>query len=192
MRRPRIGVDTDGVLADMLTLLQAHYSTLFDVSLPALDNWEIGEHIPKGREREFWETFGETNIHSALKPYRNTYDGLRNLIDVADVYIVTSPLSSCRTWASDRERWLHEYFGIPRSRVIHTSAKYTFAGDMLIDDKPQHVEEWAAEHQNGIPVLWAQPYAKLEHIERDDLRARVIRTDSWVEIAGLLRERMAA
>lgn len=191
MRRPRCGVDTDGVLADMLSLLQAHYSDLFGVPLPSLDCWEIGEHIPKGREREYWETFGETAIHSKLKPYRNTYDGLRHIAEVADVYIVTSPLSSCRTWASDRERWLLEYFGVTRNRVIHAAAKYTFAGDMLIDDKPEHVEQWAAEHPSGIPVLWAQPYARLEHIERDDIRARVVRTDSWVEIARLLRERGA-
>lgn len=186
MKRPRVGVDCDGVLADMLSLLQAHYADLFNVPLPSLDCWEIGEHIPKGREREFWETFGETAIHSKLKPYRNTYDGLRHIAEVADVYIVTSPLSSCRTWASDRERWLLEYFGVTRNRVIHTAAKYTFAGDMLIDDKPEHVEQWAAEHPSGIPVLWAQPYARLDHIKCPKVRSRVIRTDDWAHLASIL------
>jgi len=49
--------------------------------------------------------------------------------------VVTSPMTSSRTWHGDRERWLREHFGIEPNHVIHAAGdrKALVRGDLLVE-----------------------------------------------------------
>jgi len=72
--------------------------------------------------------------------------------------------------------------------MVHTHAKYTFFGKMLIDDKPQNIDEWAKEHyhNHGVPVLWSQPY-NTAHVFEPGINYRVVRTNSWNEVVDIVK-----
>ena len=72
--------------------------------------------------------------------------------------------------------------------MVHTKAKYVFYGSMLVDDKPSNVEEWAAEHLDGVPVMWSQPYNS-GHRFPQGVNHRVVRTDSWEDLVKILQVR---
>lgn len=184
-RKPRVGVDCDGVVADLFAIMLRAYADLFGKELDGLTTWDVSPHIPDGRVPEYWQHIGSMPVHDQLQPYPEAVAGIARLQEVADVHFVTSDLGSCRTWAADRDDWIHRTFGIGRKKVIHCDAKYAFHGAMLIDDKPDHIESWAREHELGCPVLFSQPYNEA-HVFADDLRHRVVRSNDWNHVARLV------
>lgn len=160
-RHKRVGVDVDGVLGDLLDPLfaffNARYGTQYGVS--HMVGWDVADLVPDGDVEGFWRDFGrEVRVHDVLRPYDGAVEGMRHLAEVADVYVVTSHLHTAPTWVYDRDRWVMEHFGVPKSRMVHASDKYVFAGAGLIDDKPQNVIEWQEEYPDAKGVLWRQRY----------------------------------
>jgi len=113
-------------------------------------------------------------------------EGVARLREVAEVYIVTSPWNSCRTWLHDRETWLKRHFDIPHSHVLACSAKHLVAGDLFVDDKTETCVAWddaqASWWQNEdgtkgetFAVQWRTP-----HNRRDEWTGRSAR--SWSEL----------
>ena len=180
----RAGVDVDGVLADLLGPLfeffNARYGTAYAVS--HMTGWDITDLVPDGDEAGFWADFGrEVRVHDRLEAYPGAVEGMRELAKGAEVYVVTTYLHSAPTWVYDRDAWIMKRFGIPKSRMVHTAAKYVFGGRMLLDDKPQNVEEWQGEHPSGKGVLWRQPYNESVALGRGiGYEAR-----SWPEVVDL-------
>ena len=159
--KPRVGVDVDGVLADLLSPLFSHMNTMLGTRYTPdhMKDWDIAELVPEGRRDEFWDSFGkEVRVHDALRPLPGAVEGMQLLAEVADVYIVTAYLRSAPTWVHDRDRWLAEHFAISDKRIVHTHAKYTFSAKALVDDKPATVAAWQREFRWGFGVLWDQPY----------------------------------
>lgn len=74
----------------------------------------------------------------------------------AEIVFVTSPWRGHPTWASEREEWLGDLF--PGYPVVSTHAKYVCAGDVMIDDRPEHLQRWYASTRSGHPLLWDAPY----------------------------------
>lgn len=181
-KKPRVGVDVDGVLADLITPMFELMNRLLHTSYSVehMEDWSIDHLIPADRADEFWRELGKPGLHAQLKPHPGAVEGIRALSDVADVYIVTSYLHGAETWVYERDAWLHKHFGIPRAKIVHTRAKYTFYGRVLVDDKPENVVEWQAEHPHGAGVLWLQPYNR----RNDDARIQH-RTDRWDEVIRL-------
>lgn len=204
-RKPRVGVDVDGVLADLLTPLFQHLNTLLGTTYAPdhMKDWDIAELVPPERRDEFWNTFGrEVRVHDALQPLPGAVEGMKLLQEVADVYIVTAYLRSAPTWVHDRDRWLSEHFGVGDKKIVHTHAKYVFSGEMLIDDKPETVERWCREHPNGRGVLWDQPYNRAAatrqilwssetfyHVTGGNSHAMIpFRTSDWSCVCAILHE----
>ncbi len=182
-KKPRVGVDVDGVLADLMTPMFALLNRLAGTaySVEHMDDWTIDPLIPKDHADEFWRELGRPGLHANLQPYAGAVEGMRALSEVADVYIVTSYLTGAETWVHERDAWLAEHFSIPRARIVHTRAKYTFYGRALVDDKPENVIEWQTEHAHGAGVLWLQAYNR----RCDDARIRH-RTDQWQDLVRLV------
>lgn len=186
--KPRVGVDVDGVLLDLLTPLYEFANKRFNTAYRQedLSTWSIEEHLLIDDATAFWDDFAaETRGHGALQPLPGAVDGMRRLGDVADVYIVTSYLTNSATWVHDRDAWLARHFGISRKSIVHTHAKHVFSGAMLIDDKADNVRDWVAEHERGRGVLWAHPFNRREHVQ---YHPRVLRTDSWAEVIHRIQQ----
>lgn len=160
-RRPRVGVDVDGVLADLLTPAFALMNDGFGLAVTPghMTSWEFEGLIPEAVRGEYWRRLGAPGyVHDHLRPLPGAVEGVALLAERFEVYVVTSYLHDAETWVHERDAWVMEHFKIPRSRMVHTRAKYVFHGAALIDDKPQNVEEWRAEFPHGAGILWAQPY----------------------------------
>ncbi len=85
------------------------------------------------------------------------------LVEVADVYVVTSPWDSSPTWMHERTRWVAKHFPeIGRRRVIHAAQKHLIRGDIFVDDKPSHIEEWTRHWPNGAAVLFDMHHNRTE------------------------------
>lgn len=143
-KRLRVGVDVDGVLADLLELLVQHVEDVFDEKIDPLEVKDhdfidifLRKYVDPSRTKDFWETLSVPGkVHNNLKVIPGSIEGIRELQQVADVYIVTAPLFSGTTWTHERSAWLFKHFGIKHKNIIYTHAKYTFFGDALVDDKP--------------------------------------------------------
>lgn len=179
----RVGIDVDGVLADLLTPLLTIASELLqrEVYVSHLQSWDLDD-LFLGDDAallpELWRRAGAPGFCRDLRPYEGAVEGVAALREAgADIFVVTSPLHDAPTWTHDREHWLREHFQIHRHHINHVHEKYTFAGGMLVDDKPENIERWAAEHE-GVAVLWDQPW-NAQHVFRHETRAEVRRTSVW-------------
>ena len=188
-RARRVGIDVDGVLADLLTPGLALLSrwTGKEITPDHLQEWSFDNLIPEGRIGEFWEEMGSPGMCGSFEPYPGAVQGVKRLQEVCDVYIVTSALHTGKTWTYERDNWLMKHFGIPRSRIVHTQAKYTFYGMALVDDKPLNIELWAATHPGQLPVLWTQPYNKDVEFP-PAISSSIVRTSSWHGLYDLVKE----
>jgi len=187
-RKPRVGVDVDGVLADFSTPALKLMSEFLGKPLtPEMQQtWDLEDLLPSERVEEFWRLVGATKgFCRDLPPLPGAIEGIQELKKVASVYIVTAYLYHGHTWVHERDRWVEEHLGLGHSRVVHTKAKFTFSAHMLIDDKPRNVQEWAEEHEKGVPVLWTRPFNVGEKFP-GRIDYRVVRTDSWEKVVALV------
>jgi len=180
-------LDVDGVLADFV----GAYLDLLNITCgikatrEQITSFDIGTSLGLTDEQaaRVKRAIGnEPQLARSLDVYPGAVDGVERLAKVADVYIVTSPWNSNPTWMHDREHWLREWFCIPHSRVVHTSAKHLCRGDFLVDDKTDTLHKWARENPNGTPVQWKTPHNRL-----DGWQSRA--TDSWVELCSFVAAR---
>ncbi len=174
--KPRVGVDVDGVLADLTALILGALNRMHGTSFREEDmtTWRAQDLFPGLDEAAFWREIMAPGFHRSIPVYPGAQEGLRALQEVADVYIVTSHLPFAPTWVSERDAWLMEHFHIPHAKIVHTEAKYVFLGRALIDDRPSNVARWQAEHPRGVGILWARSCNRA--YEEIGIRHRV---DSW-------------
>ena len=186
-KKPRVGVDVDGVLADILEPCFKVASEMMgsEITMDHMVAWDLDHLLPPDRIEEFWLRIGEPGLCRGLKPYPGAVEGLAALREVADVYIVTAYLHDAVQWVHERDKWIQEHFGIPSKKMVHTKAKYTFSGKALIDDKPQNIQEWGDEHGTGIPILWSMPYNEKAQFTAS-LDYKVVRTNSWENIVRVI------
>lgn len=162
-RRPRILLDVDGPLT--LGFVAATCQVLRDLGYPAdadtLHEWDLMKAygVSADDERYAYQLLGEPGL--AL--HFDARDGAAKFVEDLkqrdyDVYAVTAPLSSSRTWAADRIDWLGKTVGIDRKHVVSTDDKVPVAGDVLLDDKPSNVQHWQAEYPHGLAILWREAY----------------------------------
>lgn len=155
MKKPVVGVDVDGVLVDMLGQCFITMEQMFGkkVTYSDVTGWCIDHHL-EGRAEEFWEAIGSSDFHSKVVPYPGAVEGIHELMKVAEVYVVTSPLQFGRTWTYDRDRWLRDHFGFDLGQIVHMRAKHRFFGDALVDDRPENIQHWQQAHPNGKGIVW--------------------------------------
>jgi 5'-nucleotidase len=92
-----------------------------------------------------------------LDPIPGAIEAIQRLNLIADIYVVTSPLSALDTWAHEREAWIKERLGFSNKRIISTSAKHLVHGDFLVDDRAENCESWNMA-RTGTAVIWESPW----------------------------------
>jgi 5'(3')-deoxyribonucleotidase len=189
VKKPRVGIDVDGVLGDLLTPMFGPLNEMFglQVTLDVMKEWDFDHLIPEGRLQEFWDAVGAPGFQDRMHPYPGAVEGIQLLKEVADVYIVTAYLTNGKQWVYERDAWIFKTFGIERHKMVHTKAKYTFFGRMLVDDKPSNIDGHAQEHPTAVPVIWDRPYNQVFDWH-PDVVPRLVRTSSWDEVARLVKE----
>ena len=167
MPRALIGLDVDGVLADLVgRLLQIVYERtgqrfvreqVTQFSLQAV----LGDEI--------WtvasDALAEPGFASSLQLIEGAREGVERLRTLGRVVFVTSPYLRSATWAAERTHWLIRHLGARQEDIVNTADKTLFAGEILVDDAPQNLEAWTKtgryavravqpwnEHAPGLPA----------------------------------------
>jgi len=176
--------DVDGVLADFLggicgVLKERGYP---DIRRERVVRWDIASclDVPS---KVIYDIAGCEGFCECLEVLPGAVALVDTLRHHGDVYFVTSPVWSARTWMFERTRWLREYFDVKPSEVVHTSAKHLVRGDVLIDDKPETINQWLLAQPGTDPypargVVWDQPYNR-NPPWAEGVRGRVHRVRNW-------------
>jgi 5'(3')-deoxyribonucleotidase len=178
-------LDVDGVLADFIGGALQIVNDLFGTAHVREDVTQFDIAASLGLTAEQGAVMKRAigampRFAGALRVLDGAVEAVRQLHQIAEIYIVTSPWNSNPTWCHDREAWLDRHFGILHARVIHTSAKHLVAGDILVDDKTSTLEQWRAAHPIGIAVQWATPHNRCDAWDGAS-------TSSWDELIAIVR-----
>lgn len=175
IRRPKLGIDIDGVCADFVGACIAvwYQETGLLVDRAQLDQWSIFDCgvmdrdivAPRVEKRGFCASL---DLFPEAKP------GLATIEPWADIYAVTSPWHESEWWVSERTTWLEEKLGIDHRHQIHTSAKELVRVDVFVDDRPENVAKWQVAFPEGRALLWDTPHNRKEHAGT--------RVKSWNEV----------
>jgi len=183
--RPRFLLDIDGVCADFFSAALPVIHELSGVFYQPSDfpTWDLFDVIPERFEAPFYERCRAQGFCASIKPYDGAVEGVARLSKAADVRVVTSPIHGPH-WYYERTEWVKRHLSIHEKHVTHKSEKEFEWGDYLLDDKPAHIERWAARHPDGLGILWAQPYNE-QHRFDPKLR-NIVRARSWLEVASFV------
>ncbi len=175
-------IDVDEVLADF-------QGAAFDViarvtgrrhSREECKQWEMfGQFLQPEERKPVFAEIRKPGFCSALSPLPGAQEGVKRLQELGEVYAVTSPFRS-EPWVHERTKWLEDHFGIQESNVVFTSAKFLVTGDVLLDDRPDHILKWEAKHPHGHGLLWHLPNTAGQHDDID-------RVHTWDEVIRRVR-----
>lgn len=193
--KPTVLLDVDGVIANFidatLELLRRDHRVMCTDDSRNWPCWSMADAIfrqwPKDADcywglppkisveestRLLSDVWNSERFATGIRPYEGAIEGVLALMEIADVYFVTSPIWTSKTWTYDRALWLRDHLGIDNRRIIFTSSKHLVHGDIFVDDKPETVEKWRQHNSPAYAVVWDQPYNQ-GHPEL------LIRTSDW-------------
>jgi 5'(3')-deoxyribonucleotidase len=157
--RPTVLVDVDGPLA---AFDQAALDTIFAITgrryaLDDIRTWEVFESVEQDNpevKKQVYDRMKGRGGCLGIPVADGAKEGLAKLQELCEVVIVTSPFWGSETWVYEREKWLVENLGIKAHDIIHARKKFHVAGDVLVDDKPDHIQKWSARFPRGRGILW--------------------------------------
>lgn len=161
-KKPVVLLDCDGVPSDFIGGVLEIVDDITGLSFERddVDQFDffqaLGVSIDDGRAIK--RAIAVPGFCESLQVYEGAKQGVKDLQEIADVYVVTAPWNSSPTWTYERESWLWRHFKIPHSHVIHTSAKHLVSGDAFVDDKTSAVEAWKIERPAGLAIRWETPH----------------------------------
>lgn len=158
MQRRKFNLDIDGVSCDWLggALPIIHKVTGRLYTREEFTTWDIYDVIGHEHAPACNVLFHAAGFCAGLQPFPGAVEGIERLRELVDVRALTSATHS-PYWYYERVEWVGRYHGIEPRRVHFTFCKEDVFGDFLLDDRPNHVEDWALQHPNGIALLWDQP-----------------------------------
>ncbi len=167
MRRLRIALGCDGVLADVVSGI---LRVVEEVTGRRHDPAEVTEldfaralGLSAREASEVRRTIEERRgFVTALAPYPLARQGVRRLRELGEVSCVTSPWRSSPWWRAERDSWLALHFGI--DVVHHAEDKSTCSADVFVDDCSEHVRAWSAAWPSRVAVLWRTPHNAAEAV----------------------------
>lgn len=186
MKRRRILLDCDGVLADFCTacfdLIEAHTGDRH--THEEVTHWDLFTVVGKAHLKPLMkETAAKSGWCLGFPMYAGAQGFVQRLQELGEVVIVTSPMTT-PYWAYERTVWLEQHFGIPKGRIVHTEGKHYVRGDVLIDDADENCFKWHAEYPDALTLLWDAPYNR----EVDLHGTGIVRVKSWDEALAAIEE----
>jgi len=176
-------VDCDGPLADFVaaTLDVVFEETGRRILPESITTWGIFDSInDKTLEDRVYEKIKSEGQCLALAVVSGAPEGIKRLQGIADLVVLTSPFHGAKTWVYERELWLERHFGIDPHDIIHARKKYHVYGDVLVDDRAQHLREWSRRWPNSRALLWNTPGNRSE--------TGLERVKTWDEVYNIVDE----
>lgn len=154
-------VDVDGIVASFSGAAAKVMSTLTgkDITHDDVIYWEVTKILESEELRKAAkEEFNREGFCHSFEIYDGSQAAIRELSEISDLYFVTAPLSSNRTWMPERVEWLQRHFNTPYSRIAFVHDKFIVHGDFLIEDHPDNAAAWSVENPLGKALLWDRAY----------------------------------
>lgn len=137
----RVLLDVDGVLADFV----GHLISTVNLPIKREDvvQWQLLDLLTDADRRAATRTMATPGYWATMPIVVGAREGV-NLLRAAghEVLFVTSPWLSCVGWEFTRRNWLVDRFGARPEDVIPSLRKDVVVGDVLVDDKADHVVAW--------------------------------------------------
>jgi len=160
--RIRVGVDLDGVVADFtggwIRLYNAQFGA--EVTPDQVTAWDAPEQLTHfGSMTGFWRWARSAgangrSLFAALKPYPGAVAGLRALLDVAHVAIITTKPA----WAiPDTLDWLAR-LRLPLREVHITSDKPSVPCEVYLEDSPMQLEALRRRRPDSVVCRFVRPW----------------------------------
>lgn len=92
-------------------------------------------------------------------------EGVEELKKLGNVFFITSPWPTSRTWCFDRASWIEREFDVGHDNVIFTGHKELVKGDVLIDDCPKYIRQWGDEGNQDKVVILDHPWNRKEDLK---------------------------
>jgi len=185
--RPRILLDVDGVLADYLAAVLPLVLAVTGRRYAHADvvQWDFAKALGLSDDEteRVHALTREPGFCAGIPVLPGAPEGVRALRGHADVYFTTSPTHGLH-WYYERTEWLVRHFDASVEHVLHVKHKEVVAGDVIVDDKPEHVVEWYRHHPGGHAVLWDQLYNRGWHMPGGHLT----RGTDWNHVLGRVGE----
>lgn len=136
-------IDMDGVIAQWTPAFNSLARRLYpDIEFPFLldnVNWNLKEGLDTEGREAVDALMAHPGFYAELAPVRGAKTALRAMVRAGhEVSIVTTPMVTNPTCASDKMDWLERHIGRGwAQRAVITHDKTAVRGDVLIDDRPE-------------------------------------------------------
>ena len=170
LRRLRIAIDMDEVMADALAEHLRRYNAAFgeQLSIEDVHGRHLEDCVPAER-RAATEAMFDASFFAALDPMPGCQDVLRELCARHEVFIVSAAMDVPCSFEA-KYTWLRRHFPfIPSSHIVFCGDKGIVDADYLIDDRARHFARFS-----GRPLLFSAPHNASE--------TRYPRVRSWDEV----------
>ena len=173
-------LDVDGVVADFSGyLLRSVYSELTADDVICWDIMSLMTEeqrvmaIARLKSADWWLN------QPVMLGAKEAVETLRE--DGHNIHWVTSPWYSCARWEWARRLWLDRHFGAKPQDITSTYRKDLICGDVLVDDKFEHVHGWC-RRQERPGILFDAPY------NRDmDTGEYIVRSKGWGRVEIVIK-----
>lgn len=140
-------IDMDGVIADFEKGIKSYDPTL-----------EVSDKLPNWEEREKKVddiVLRNPNFFSELEPINGALEYVNKLMEIYEVYFLSTPMSSVPNSYSNKAIWIKKHFGyLAVKRLILTHRKDLCIGHYLIDDR---VKNGAGQFKGElIPFVYSE------------------------------------
>jgi 5'(3')-deoxyribonucleotidase/uncharacterized protein with PQ loop repeat len=180
VRRLRIAIDMDEVMADALSEHVRRYNAAFGgrITTSDLRGRHLEEVVPADR-REATEALLDASFFENLEVLPQCREVIAELAENHEVVIASAAMDVPCSFDA-KFRWLQRHFPfIPPSRIVFCGDKAVVDADYLIDDRARHFSRF-----KGRPLLFSAPHNSAE--------TRYPRVNSWAEVREFFRRLEAA
>ena len=181
--RPVVLLDVDDVVCRCVQGMADVAGKKLGVEISESDvkTWDFHDTITgPGLQEHIEEMMSQKGWCRNLVPFPGAINGVKSLMEVAEIFFVTAPFHG-EHWMHERREWLYHHFGIDRDRVLQGHSKFLVRGELFIDDKVENLMKWQDYgDENGLDgqaLLWDRPY------NRTDPRAAAFsRFTNWDQV----------
>ncbi|GAB2724271.1 5'(3')-deoxyribonucleotidase [Paenibacillus thermoaerophilus] len=164
MDKPILLLDMDSVIVDLMTEWHRRYNEDYNdnLSVEKLASWESELYVKPECGTKIYDYLDQPGLFANLPPVPGAIECLYRMRDDYELIIVTSS----RTYAyTEKEQWVERHLPfIGKRNLIFAHRKELIRGDLLFDDAPHNLEDFAATGRLAIAMDY--PYNRNVNVPR--------------------------